>query len=183
MKNQIVFEAMNIATKMLVSKITSQWGWGRFNTVDVKVRHGSGKATNAKTYYNIGRATITYGSKMIQDKRRKANGSGWTTGREVVTMGFYNGELTYTNLIAHTVLHEVAHVVNCITTNNTGRPHGPSFYRVLRQLHKDFGALVKQTVISHAGHENLQFSPTQSKVYTSGDVHVGGIGLHSVSMV
>lgn len=113
------------------------WFIARHGRVNFSTRVGAGKATHCKNTNGRRNFEVTYGMGMIQSKADPNQAKSWTTGKEIIKRGYYNGELTMENLLAQTVCHEFAHAVQVINGwRHYGEVHNADFYRVLDRMHQ-----------------------------------------------
>lgn len=77
----------------------------------LRLRVGSGRAT----YHRYDPATaehrINYGVRMVEDKAAPEACAAWLSAREIRARGYFGGELSESNLLAHTCCHEFAHLL------------------------------------------------------------------------
>ena len=107
-----------------------------FKQCQLETRIGWGQATYCKRVEN--RFIITYGQRMVESKRDRSVAKAWLTGREILRQGYFSAELTFLNLMAQTVLHEYAHLLQDLRQGRRrGQVHTPGFYRILTELHAD----------------------------------------------
>lgn len=145
----------------------------------LQTRVGSGKATYCKKYQNS--YSITYGLGMILDKRDANLCSGWLTSREIASRGYFEGQISYLNLLSHTVCHEFAHILQfeCdrTKTRRNAKVHNPLFYRLLDEIyHHGYGDIVCETLAEQARLYQLpmtfstsqEFATTNAKQYKRG---------------
>lgn len=100
-------------------------------------RVGSGRKTyHTRTPVNNEYShLITYGCKAVDEKRDLTRANGYLTGREIQERGYFNGDLTYPNMIAHTVIHETAHAIQTIVGKRLRNSvHNKHFYALLTEL-------------------------------------------------
>lgn len=98
-------------------------------------RVGHGEATYYRTA-GINDHILTYGWKMVASKRDEKAARRWRTGREIVSRGYFGGDITLPALLAHTCCHEFAHLVQSIRGwIARGSIHNAQFYRVLDRIH------------------------------------------------
>lgn len=112
-------------------------------------RIGSGNSTyhTLKRHEGKIKHIVTYGQKMIKDKFDHNRAEQWLTGREIIEKGFFSGNMTYPNLIAHTILHEMAHALQVIMGDrNYKSVHNAAFYQWLTLLHKKCGTDVLESL-------------------------------------
>ncbi len=105
------------------------------------VRVADGRATNHRLQ-GASRHVISYGWRMVQDKAASSSRAAtWLSAREIAGRRFFGGELTLLNLLAHTVCHEFAHLLQVVDGERRYRSvHNRGFYRRLEQLHADGAA-------------------------------------------
>jgi hypothetical protein len=137
----------------------------------LQTRVGRGKATYCKKSHNS--YSITYGLGMVLDKRDANLCSGWLTSREIASRGYFNGQISYLNLLSHTICHEFAHILQfeCdrTKTRRNGKVHNPLFYRLLDEIyHHGYGNIVNETLAEHTRLYQLpmSFSTDQEFVTT-----------------
>lgn len=111
----------------------------------LKIRVGAG----LKTYHSIREHggldahVITYGRKMIEMKKDYSKIPFTLTAREIAKKGFYGGDDSYQNILAHTVIHETAHAVQrAMGERHFNKVHNKAFYSILRKLHNACGQAV-----------------------------------------
>lgn len=99
-------------------------------------RVGAGQATYHRFDPASGQHQITYGARMIEAKQRPETASGWLSVREIQQRGYFNGQLSPLNLLAHTCCHEFAHLLqHSAGQRYRGSVHNRHFYRILDELH------------------------------------------------
>jgi len=160
---QIARSIVMPAAVKLVSEVSSE------PQPHVELRAGSGARTCYSRHIPRGSRTmkhsITFGQKMVESKRCKQKSAGWTTGKEILNRKYYNGELSFPHLMAHTVLHEVAHY-HCIALNgrDRGEVHTPEFYDSLSLLHAHCGKEALAMLMSECAKKgiSLDFSSSLS---------------------
>lgn len=104
-------------------------------------RVGSGQATYHRFDPRTRQHQITYGARMIAAKHEAHSAAGWLSGREIQQRGYFGGELTTLNLLAHTCCHEFAHLLQYSAGKRfRGSVHDRHFYEILDQLHASGGA-------------------------------------------
>lgn len=116
---------------------TEAGGMGR-RPPRLQCRVGSGQATYHR--YSPGQRLhiITYGVRMIAAKQHPETALGWLSTREIRNRGYFGGELSTLNLLAHTCCHEFAHLLQQRAGKRThGSVHNRYFYDLLDQLHAD----------------------------------------------
>ena len=101
-------------------------------------RVGSGQATYHKFDPHRKQHLITYGVRMIAAKQHPDSARGWLSLRELLHRGYFGGEPSPLNLLAHTCCHEFAHLLQCQAGQRyRGSVHNRHFYGFLDQLHRD----------------------------------------------
>jgi hypothetical protein len=104
-------------------------------------RVGSGQATYHRYEPRHKQHQITYGKRMILDKFQPDRASGWLSSREIRQRGYFEGQVTTLNLLAHTCCHEFAHLLQQVSGKRyRGSVHNRYFYSILDQLHQNGGA-------------------------------------------
>lgn len=76
-------------------------------------RVGTGKATYHRYDPQRRHHLITYGMRMVAAKQEAGTADGWLSTREILARGYFDGELSTLNLLAHTCCHEFAHLLQC----------------------------------------------------------------------
>ncbi|MBO6851326.1 MAG: hypothetical protein JJ867_12825, partial [Marinobacter sp.] len=113
-------------------------------------RVGSGQATYHRFDPREKQHQITYGVRMIIAKHQAQSASGWLSGREIQQRGYFGGELTTLNLLAHTCCHEFAHLLQHSAGKRfRGSVHNRHFYEILDQLHASGGAAATRDDLQH----------------------------------
>lgn len=73
---------------------------------------------------------------MIAAKHQPATAQGWLSTREIRGRGYFGGEVTVLNLLAHTCCHEFAHLLqHSAGQRHYGSVHNRHFYEALDDLH------------------------------------------------
>lgn len=119
----------------LMCTVTEQVLWSpALNTLVCRV--GSGQATYHRFDPTSRQHQITYGARMIEAKHRPETANGWLSGREIQQRGYFAGQLSPLNLLAHTCCHEFAHLLQHNAGQRfRGSVHNRHFYRILDELH------------------------------------------------
>jgi hypothetical protein len=119
----------------LMCTVTEQILWSpRHNELVCRV--GAGQATYHRFDPRNRQHQITYGARMIEAKHRPETASGWLSGREIQQRGYFHGQLSPLNLLAHTCCHEFAHMLQHNAGQRfRGSVHNRHFYRILDDLH------------------------------------------------
>ncbi len=147
--------------------------------INLQTRVGSGKATYCRKYQHS--YSITYGLGMIMDKRDANLCSGWLTSREIADRKYFEGKISYLNLLSHTVCHEFAHILQFeydqTRKRRNTKVHNTLFYRLLDDIyHHGYGNTVNQALAEHAGlyqlpmtfNNHQQFAITTTQQYQHG---------------
>ncbi|WP_255199473.1 hypothetical protein [Marinobacter lutaoensis] len=104
-------------------------------------RVGTGKATYHRYDPQRRHHLITYGMRMVAAKQEAGTADGWLSTREILARGYFDGELSTLNLLAHTCCHEFAHLLQCSAGQRArGSVHNREFYTILDELHASGGA-------------------------------------------
>lgn len=102
----------------------------------LRCRVGSGQATYHRYDSRRKLHLINYGLRMIAAKQQATSAEGWLSTREIQGRGYFGGELSTLNLLAHTCCHEFAHLVQYSAGHRTyGSVHNRHFYDILDRLH------------------------------------------------
>lgn len=149
----------------LMCNVTEQVLWPRYRTrvqaaspgARLVCRIGRGKATYHRFDPRERVHLITYGLQMIIAKQQPAGARGWLSTREILQRGYFGGEVTVLNLLAHTCNHEFAHLLQ---QNGGQRFHGSvhnhHFYRLLDNLNRTGEARsVRDYLHSQASQQNI----------------------------
>lgn len=127
----------------LMCDATEQVLWPRYRAqvrsaapgAELVCRPGRGKATYHRFHPRERVHLITYGLQMIAAKQEPAGASGWLSTREIRRRGYFGGEVTVLNLLAHTCNHEFAHLLQQNAGQRFhGSVHNRHFYGLLDQL-------------------------------------------------
>ena len=140
MKINEIAEAMCQTTNLLVKQMNE------VSAYTIRSRVGQGKSTNCRFNRINGEFTITYGMKMVQDKLALSTARKWLSTKELERYRFYNGLLSPIHLLAHTIIHESAHIIqNARFARDFGKVHTPIFYAICQELHQSQGAFVLES--------------------------------------
>lgn len=129
------------ATKILTDDHLKDWLKIKAPGLNLNVRAGSGKSTYFG--YKYGRVnrdahtnhSITYGVRMIMSKYDAEMACRWTTAREITDFGYWGGQITLINLLAHVVIHETGHFINYILyPREDNSVHNAAFYNTLNRM-------------------------------------------------
>ncbi|WP_417512722.1 hypothetical protein [Marinobacter sp.] len=123
-------------------------------------RVGSGQATYHRFEPQRKQHQITYGLRMIQAKHQPDTASGWLSAREIQKRGYFGGELSTLNLLAHTCCHEFAHLLqHSAGKRYRGSVHNRHFYTILDELHESGGAeTTRETLARQASEHQIPLS-------------------------
>lgn len=139
MDHHFVARAMCKVTEELLWLPRREWALKREPTASLLIRVGSGKKTYLSHKRDISRGAdmkLTYGVLMIADKCDPNRMGQWLSAREVKDRGYYGGELTLLNVLAHTICHEFGHFVQVILGRSySGSVHNDEFYTILDRIH------------------------------------------------
>ena len=119
-------------------------------------RVGSGRQTCLR-HYPDGRLEITYGRRMVQDKYDREHSRVWATSRELKRFGWFGGRVSPTHTLAHTALHEFAHLLQAVRgQRRAGSVHNDAFYTTLGELHEaGEGERLHRQLVERAGSAGL----------------------------
>lgn len=125
-------------------------------------RVGSGQATYHRFDPQHKRHQITYGLRMILAKHTPDTASGWLSSREIDSRGYFGGEQSTLNLLAHTCCHEFAHLLqHSAGQRYRGSVHNRFFYNILDELHQDGHAeATREALEKQAGAYRIPLSST-----------------------
>ena len=78
---------------------------------------------------------------MIAAKHQPETAQGWLSTREIRSRGYFDGEVSVLNLLAHTCCHEFAHLLqHSAGQRHYGSVHNRHFYETLDELHNSGAA-------------------------------------------
>ncbi|WP_262492670.1 hypothetical protein [Marinobacter sp. AL4B] len=124
------------ATRNILWQPARDWVRERNSRADLVLRIGSGQATYHRYDPRTKQHLINYGVRMIAAKRQPETAQGWLSTREIRERGYFDGEVSELNLLAHTCCHEFAHLLQYSAGQRRyGSVHNRQFYEVLDQLH------------------------------------------------
>lgn len=124
------------------------------------LRVGSGQATYHRYDPRINQHLINYGVRMIAAKHQPGTAQGWLSTREIRGRGYFGGEVSVLNLLAHTCCHEFAHLLqHSAGQRHYGSVHNRHFYAALDELH-DSGAAsaTRQYLTEQAANAGIELS-------------------------
>lgn len=111
--------------------------------ITLRCRVGAGQATYHRFDAARNEHQITFGRRMILAKHQPGTAIGWLSSREISDRGYYGGQLSTLNLLAHTCCHEFAHLLqHAAGQRRRGSVHNRHFYEILDRLHQQGEALV-----------------------------------------
>ncbi len=121
----------------------------------LRVRAGSGRATYCQQERD--RYTITFGRRMVSEKCSPELAAQWLTTREIHRRGYWGGRPSVAQLLAHTVCHEFAHLIQQANRwCRRGSVHNARFYEVLGRLHDEgLAHQVYERLVAAAGHRGI----------------------------
>lgn len=145
----------------LMCTVTEQVLWSPSHNKLV-CRVGSGQATYHRFDPGSRQHRITYGARMIEAKHRPETARGWLSSREIQQRGYFDGQLSPLNLLAHTCCHEFAHLLQ----HNAGKRfrgsvHNPHFYRILDELHNNGSAGRTRQALAEGARAQTLYLPEQ----------------------
>lgn len=131
-------------TELILLPIIPEWAhrnggeaWRAGGKPRPTIRVGAGRATHHRFDLNSGEHRITFGAKMVADKLVPQACSSWLSTREILGRGYFGGQVSVVNLLAHTGCHEFAHFLQTISGGrHRGSVHNASFYRIVDELHE-----------------------------------------------
>lgn len=117
----------------------------------LECRTGAGRATYHRYDHRNQHHLITYGTRMVMAKHNPETAANWLSAREIHSRRYFDGELSVLNLLAHTCLHEFAHLLQQHGGQRYhGSVHNHHFYALLDQLnHNGLAGLVRDH-LAHA---------------------------------
>ena len=134
-------ELMCSVTRHCLWQPAEHWVRERSPGSSLYCRVGSGQATYHRFDPRNTQHQITYGVRMIAAKHQPETASGWLSGREIQKRGYFGGQLSTLNLLAHTCCHEFAHLLQQSAGQRfRGSVHNRHFYTILDELHESGAA-------------------------------------------
>ncbi len=123
----------------------------------LQCRVGSGQATYHRFDEGQNQHRITFGLRMILAKHQPGSAVGWLSSREITDRGYFDGQLSTLNLLAHTCCHEFAHLLqHAAGQRRRGSVHNRHFYAILDRLHRQGQArTVRDELVRQAGSQGL----------------------------
>ncbi|HBM51120.1 MAG TPA: hypothetical protein DD385_13410, partial [Marinobacter sp.] len=99
------------ATRDILWAPAASWVRKQNQCAGLVLRVGSGQATYHRYDPRKKQHLITYGARMIAAKHQPETAQGWLSTREIRSRGYFEGEVSVLNLLAHTCCHEFAHLL------------------------------------------------------------------------
>ncbi|MGO1462524.1 MAG: hypothetical protein ACTHYN_08270 [Marinobacter sp.] len=151
------------------------WVKSRDSNSTLICRVGSGQATYHRFDPQYKQHQITYGLRMIQAKHQPDTASGWLSAREIHKRGYFGGELSTLNLLAHTCCHEFAHLLQHSAGQRfRGSVHNRHFYKILDEMHASGGAAaVRKELADRAGRAAIPLPGQAFELSNSGPQRTG----------
>ncbi|WP_111493196.1 hypothetical protein [Marinobacter bohaiensis] len=138
---QQIAQLMGRATENVLWQPARDWVRQRSRKSELTCRAGRGQATYHRFDPANGEHLITYGQRMVAAKFEAHSSQGWLSTREIQRRGYFDGEVSTANLLAHTCCHEFAHLLQSISGGRRhGSVHNAAFYKILDELHASGGA-------------------------------------------
>jgi len=129
------------ATRKILWQPASEWLGSQSTGGALQCRVGSGQATYHRYDPTQKLHLINFGLRMIAAKQQPETSDGWLSTREIRGRGYFDGELSTLNLLAHTCCHEFAHLLQYSAGKRSyGSVHNRHFYEILDQLHESGAA-------------------------------------------
>lgn len=135
-----------------------------------ETRVGHGK----KTYHRkigLNQSIITYGFKAILSKQSSfSKAAGWLSTKEIIKYKFFNGNVTFKNLIIHTVIHEFSHFIQCLRGHRLlNSVHNDQFYSILKEMYdKNYHIKISDYFDNHYPEiNNIHFNKDSSSLENS----------------
>lgn len=156
-QHKAVAEAMCGVTKDIVWNHIKDWAENKKPGIIFQCRPGAGRATYHKHKHGSLTHTITFGAEMVQSKTTPKEIAHWTTSREIIERGYYNGELSTLNALAHCCLHEAGHLVQVLLGRRyKGSVHNEEFYQILDRSHQsEIAAQVKDELQARSRRQGI----------------------------
>ncbi|MFO8140798.1 MAG: hypothetical protein R6T87_02695, partial [Marinobacter sp.] len=139
--SKLIGALMCQATRNILWQPAQDWVRQQNSNAGLVVRVGSGQATYHRYDPRRKQHLINYGARMIAAKHQPETAQGWLSAREIRGRGYFGGELSVLNLLAHTCCHEFAHLLqHSAGQRHYGSVHNRHFYVALDQLHSSGAA-------------------------------------------
>ncbi|WP_227663205.1 hypothetical protein [Marinobacter halophilus] len=124
------------ATRNVLWDPAQDWVRQQNSSASLALRVGAGQATYHRYDPRRKQHLINYGARMIAAKHQPETAQGWLSTREIRGRGYFGGELSVLNLLAHTCCHEFAHLLqHSAGQRHYGSVHNRHFYEALDELH------------------------------------------------
>ncbi|RBW51962.1 hypothetical protein [Marinobacter sp. F3R11] len=156
-------ELMCMVTTQILWQPAADWVQQRASGSSLVCRVGSGQATYHRFDPQRKLHQITYGLRMIQAKHQPVTASGWLSTREIQKRGYFSGELSTLNLLAHTCCHEFAHLLqHSAGKRYRGSVHNRHFYNILDELHESgLAEATREALATRASEHQVPLSNAQ----------------------
>lgn len=182
MDHRFIAKQMCQLTEEMLWKPRRDWALKRNPKAALTTRVGSGNKTYLSHHRDMsvsGQMTITYGLKMVASKANPDTMCGWRSSRELRERGYYGGELNMLNLLAHTMAHEFAHLVQVLLDwRHINSVHNADFYRVLDRIHASEDAVLLRDSLHRAclgrGIDLSRIGPSDRAMAAMSGRHVSG---------
>ncbi|MDX5327512.1 MAG: hypothetical protein LPK06_01805 [Marinobacter sp.] len=150
------------ATRHILWAPAEAWVREQNRDVALALRVGSGQATYHRYDPIQKQHLITYGARMIAAKHQPETAQGWLSTREIRGRGYFGGEVSVLNLLAHTCCHEFAHLLQYSAgQRHYGSVHNRHFYEALDGLYSSGASVAtRQYLEETAGKAGLELSST-----------------------
>lgn len=137
--HQRIAAAMCAATEDLLWPQRNRWLERKLPDSALRIRTGCGRATYCQQQRH--QFTITFGVRMVSEKCVPDLAAQWLTTREIHRYGYWGGLPAVGELLAHTVCHEFAHLIQQANRWwRRGSVHNARFYEVLGKLYSEGAA-------------------------------------------
>jgi hypothetical protein len=162
------YQAINLGRLMCQATDQILWqpaaGWinAQGKAKSLLCRVGSGQATYHRYDTRSHTHVINYGQRMILAKYEPETAAGWLSAREIRKRGYFDGEVSPLNLLAHTCCHEFAHLLQQVAgQRHFGSVHNRHFYDILDQLHNSGAAQSARAFLQKQAGERELSLPAQ----------------------
>jgi len=162
------YQAINLGRLMCQATDQILWqpaaGWinAQGKAKSLLCRVGSGQATYHRYDTRSHTHVINYGKRMILAKYQPETAVGWLSAREIRKRGYFDGEVSPLNLLAHTCCHEFAHLLQQVAgQRHFGSVHNRHFYDILDQLHNSGAAQSARAFLQKQAGERELSLPAQ----------------------
>ncbi|MDH5517621.1 MAG: hypothetical protein OEY36_07355 [Gammaproteobacteria bacterium] len=95
---------------------------------------------------------------MIKSKFSPDEVVHWLSYREIIRRNYFTGDTSLPCLLAHTVCHEFAHLIQQLSGwHKRGSIHNSGYYQILDQLHKSgLAETIKNDIVRECEAQNLE---------------------------